>query len=403
MARIDRKATGRKLLRLLGRTEHQRNLIIENDQEWSDLLALASEHRLMPRLHARLERGEIALSPPDEHRERLRQAHRESALLNLAYRTELFAAVEALAAAGMQPVSLKGAWLAWYAYPSAAERPLRDIDLLLPAEQALPAFELLRARGFRQTEASASAPAEMIGHAKHLPPLTSPTGVEFEIHMHAWEPEGAVEWPMPPLIDNRIIANARPGGAGDPCLYPKPQHMLAHLCIHAVYSHRFDVGPLVLSDIDALIHREQIDWASFWRDAHDGGWHRGAALVMRLYFLWMQRDIQVLSGSEPLAPMDAVDAAESLLFQNPAQRRDLGAAASVYAKGGVFSRIGQIRRRLAGGNRARVPAGGESSESFPAWILRRGKQSASSIADRNLRAAARQHARIGEWLDEGKA
>ncbi len=406
MARLDRLKIGRMLLRLIGRPQHRKHLRIESDSQWFDILAMAGEHRLMPLLHARIERGEIDLPVPPHHREQLRIAHRESALRNLAFRSELYSATELMASEGLSGVTLKGGWLAWYAYPAAAERPMRDIDLLMPAEQALDAFNVLRANGYQQSEASAKSPAAMIETAKHLPPLISPSGVEFEIHMHAWEPPGSMEWGMPPLLDARILNHAGPGEAGDPCLYPKPQHMLMHLCIHAAYSHRFDIGPLLLADIDFLIHRETIDWKSFWRDAEEGGWSRGAALVLRLYWMWMRTDIQVLSACPHIAPIEAVHSAEALMLQDPLQRRNLGVTASVLGAseadglGGGLQRVGQ---RLRGKHRARIAPDGESSENFANWFLRRSKETLSAFGNKELRGAARHHTAVGRWLEQGEA
>ncbi len=367
-------------------------------------MRIASQHRVQPLLHARIERGEIDVTVPDAVREKLQTAHRDSALSALSHRTELFWTVDLLRSAGFETIALKGAWLSWYAYPAAAERPVRDIDLLLKPDEALPAFQLLRANGFVQADLSALPAEHMASSAKHLPPLTSPAGVEFEVHMHAWEPPGSTEWPMPKLMDDRIFADAEPGDPADPCRYPKPYHMLIHMVVHAAYSHRFDVGPLVLSDIGFLLSKHSIDWHNFWRDAHDGGFAEGAALVLHLVDRWINNGQISWRGAPPLPNEDLLKDCEQLLMQDLAKRKDVGAAAAIMearSKGGMAALVERIKRRASGENRGTHSPDGNSGETYPAWLLRRIRDFTSSMTDTETRAAASCKARVGRHLSGG--
>lgn len=64
--------------------------------------------------------------------------------------------------------------------------------------------------------------------------------------------------------------------------YPDPTDLLAHLVTHAVYGHRFDCGPLILTDVAFLTTRHPIDWPRFHVAAAADGWGKGAALVLTL-------------------------------------------------------------------------------------------------------------------------
>lgn len=399
MSRARHRMAGYALLCLLGHEEHQKNLRHLSEDDWREVLRIADQHRLLPMLHARLERGEILAEIPYHHRDTLRAAHRTSALEALAHRSELFAATEMLRAQGIESVALKGAWLAWYAYPEAAERPVRDIDLLVRKDQALEAFHHLQEQGFVQREGSAQLPEDMLRSAKHLPPITSPMGVEFEIHMHAWEPASGPAWPMPALQDTRILENAEPAGPDDPCRYPGARHMLMHLVVHAAYSHRFDIGPLILFDIKYLLERSDISMADFWRDAEKGGWLQGAALTMALVKRWI-RTATPIHIPIPVDP-GLIDDCEALLMQDLGIKEDTGLLAELSEakeKSGVPGMVRQIWQRAKGTQRAKHGSNGTLPEGWARWFVRRSVALASNLRRNDLHETARHKARIGRWL-----
>lgn len=399
MNRARQEMPGHILLRLLGHEGHQNNLPDLSEDEWTEILRIADQHRLLPLIHARLERGEMIAAVPQQHRDMLRAAHRTSALEALAHRAELFSATEMLRAHGIESVALKGAWLAWYAYPEAAERPVRDIDILVREDQALDAFHHLEKQGFVQREVSAQRPEAMIGSAKHLPPITSPLGIEFEIHMHAWEPASGAPWPMPALQDSMILENAQVAAPDDPCRYPNAQHMLMHLVIHAAYSHRFDVGPLVLFDIKYLLEQGGVSLAQFWRDAGKGGWLEGAALTMALVKRWIHTDTQI-HVPIPVAP-GLVDDCEALLVQDLAIKEDTGLLAGLSEtreKSGTLGAVLQLWQRAQGKQRTRHGPPGTKPERWPSWFARRSMALTANLGRRDLHETARRKARIGQWL-----
>lgn len=399
MSRTRQEMPGHILLRLLGHEGHQKHLSELSEDEWAEVLRIADQHRLLPLMHARLERGEMIAVVPQQHRDMIRAAHRTSALEVLAHRAELFSTTEMLRAQGIESVALKGSWLAWYAYPEAAERPVRDVDLLVREDQALAAFRHLQDHGFIQREGSAQRPEAMIGSAKHLPPLTSPMGVEFEIHMHAWEPAIGATWPMPALQDPQILQKAKAAAPDDPSRYPDAQHMLMHLVIHAAYSHRFDVGPLVLFDIKYLLERNDVSMANFWRDAEQGGWLEGAALTMALVERWIKTGMQ-LHIPIPVAP-ELVDDCEALLVQDLAIKEDTGLLAELSEtreKSGALGAARQLWQRAKGKQRASHGVPESSPEGWASWFGRRSRALAANLGRRDLHETAQRKARIGQWL-----
>ncbi len=115
-----------------------------------EILGLAEATRVGPLLESCLRpaMGGAIMRPRlvDE----LARGTRDQTLRALRQARGLVRAVQMLRDRGMEPIALKGAALAFRDFPSPQLRPLRDIDLLLPAEQAQAAHEFLLAQpGYR--------------------------------------------------------------------------------------------------------------------------------------------------------------------------------------------------------------------------------------------------------------
>ena len=119
-----RPALCRALLALTG-TATQADLTGFGAADWQALDALAAEHRLRPLLHAQ-HRDNPAI-PADLRRE-WQAAHRVQAMQAMVQRQDLGETARLLAEAGIEVLALKGGWLAWQAYPEAAQRPSHHSD-----------------------------------------------------------------------------------------------------------------------------------------------------------------------------------------------------------------------------------------------------------------------------------
>jgi len=119
-----------------------------DDRDVARFLRAARWHGVMPLLDARF----AARGPGATWPEALRQACHDDALAGamyeLAHRAELLRVLSALAAAGIEPLILKGTALAYSHYPSPALRPRSDTDLLVPAETAAEVARVLQDLGY---------------------------------------------------------------------------------------------------------------------------------------------------------------------------------------------------------------------------------------------------------------
>ena len=366
-----------------------------NDANWLDLGLLAAAQRLEPLLHAQ-HRDTAAL--PRVLRAAWKAAHRRAALQAMHTRRELHECCALLEAAGLAPIALKGSWLAYHAYPEPAQRPMRDIDLLVPAERVLEGYGILLAAGYRSALPLELPLAEYVRLEKHLPILIAPRGTLVELHHRLWEPDGRLDHATPP--QDAALLRARAIVGSDRIRVLSPQDTLVHLIVHAVYSHRLDCGPLLLPDIDFLLRQASIDWPAFWAQSRAEGWRSGARLVLDLVAAYRPAArIDFSADYGPPAPAALLAAAPDLLMQDLTTRQSAAAAAAVLKAG-----AGGLWRRLRG----RRSAAGEQSVirdmasegGVLGWAGSRLRRSVTDLARADVRRQSRQLAALSTWLDQ---
>ncbi|MDE2303556.1 MAG: nucleotidyltransferase family protein [Sphingomonadales bacterium] len=361
------------------------------DADWARIAAMAQDHRLGPLLHHRCAGlAEI----PSPLREIWRNAYRASALAAMAMKAGLERVTARLEGAGLAPVALKGAWLAWHGYRDPALRPLRDLDLLLTPDSVLDAHALLEADGYRPLAPPEMPLAAQLRFDKHLPELVSPDGIVVELHHRLWEPDGRLDHAMPQ--DDAAGFRRRASRCGA-ILYPAPEDMLAHLLIHATYGHRLDCGPLVLADIAALLDRCPIDWPAFWQRAAGEGWRPGARLLLAVAEQQGMIALPLPAEAGPPPPAMVLDAFPDLVLPPLETRQNAAVIASGLAGGAAALRRRTLGRRRAGG--VEEPRDMRAEGGFAGWAGRRLWRLAGQLAKPGLWRQARALARFSRWLD----
>lgn len=174
------------------------------------------------------------------------------------------AAIDTLGAAGCRTMLLKGAALALTVYDSFADRPMGDVDLLVPEAKARSAFALLLDNGWH-TDCTPERLRFYEAH-HHLPRLQADelAAVVLELHtavLPRWSPFS--------LRDEELWDRSRTiRVAGSTVHVPATEHALLHLCIHFVWSHLGQRrGWLTFRDLHALLGATTLDWGSFCRTA----------------------------------------------------------------------------------------------------------------------------------------
>ena len=359
---------------------------------WMQIARMAAQHRLQPWLHHK-HRDNPAI--PADIRAKWKAAFRSSAIFALQVARELAAANALLKNAGFAPLALKGAWLAWHAYPHPALRPMRDIDLLLTPDTVVAAFELLRANGYVQWGDTQIPIDNAVLIDKHLAPLVSPGGVMIELHHRMWEIDGRMDHAAPAADERAIRGRAIQSGE---IAYVDPQDLLAHLIIHAIYDHRLDCGPLVLTDIALLLRNQSIDWPRFWHDARAQRWVRGAGLMLALVQKYVPDANVPVIPSDACVPPGVVEISASLLLQELETRQSAGFAATITAGGWKALALRMLARRKSSGE-STIARNLTGQGGFANWAGSRILRTTSELARANVRHQSLELSRLSRWLD----
>lgn len=114
------------------------------------LVTRMRDDRLTGLAVAAAERGDLTLTP--EQAEGLLGAHREAMTRALDHERALLAVSEAMEAAGIEPVVLKGPGFAHSFYPDPSQRPFGDLDLLVRTRDWRRACTILAELGYERAQ-----------------------------------------------------------------------------------------------------------------------------------------------------------------------------------------------------------------------------------------------------------
>jgi len=347
------------------------------EAEWTTFAWMSRQHRLEPLLHHRAQLVGLDWPVPAALRKRWAHSYQRSAFRALSIRQTLGFMASSLAHMQIPYAVLKGAWLAWHAYEHPALRPMRDLDIIVPANLARDAYIALATAGFVPRKPHEPSIDFAMEHGKHLPGLAHPrTAVSVEIHHRLTSPKV----PGNPADIQTAELLSRSGCFGSRqeqfrCL--APTDTLLHLIIHAVYEHKLCNGPLVLSDISCLLRATNVDWRRFWSVAEHGGWLDGSRLMLSLVERYHGRGHVVWPQHVAEAPEEMIEIGALLMLQDHDQRGRLDLVSRFEAAGGwiptlklALERACPQRHALAAYARCPVQARGLWRH-YPGWALSR--------------------------------
>lgn len=216
---------------------------------------------------------------PDDVALRLRALSRVRRFRMSGLEERLDQTAESLQRAGIPCMLLKGVALATAAYQQFADRPMRDIDLLVRPPDVPRALEVLLASGWR----TAVDPADEARYARahHLPPLVDAGGLEVALELHrSLLGEGH---PFRIDLDDWWTRSTPSPRAPSSARVFAPEHLLLHACIHLGYSHLFRQGAWrTFRDVRRIVALDGFEWERFVRAAIDARAASCAYWVLRL-------------------------------------------------------------------------------------------------------------------------
>ncbi|ALE15485.1 hypothetical protein AMC99_00169 [Altererythrobacter epoxidivorans] len=362
--------------------------------EWSELIDLAIMSRTQSILRHCIMRSGLADPMPYAVAAKLEGADREAALVSLAQGRQAVQTVRSLHEAGFAPIALKGAALAYGYYPVPALRQMRDIDLLLPADQAIEARALLLGHGFRPHPNAARYGLEK-GH--QLPELYHPeSGLLVEIHHRLGPPE----WKGETLLRDRVFeSDATICILGEIIRVPDAASNLLHLAEHATLHHLFANGPVILTDLHYLHASGKVDWGAVSRLAPELGLERSlsllAAIAGRNGAQWPEAMSSIdrsISHELAAAAVDAMLSSEEthrqqaqLARQNA--RKELALIRALKPDPTELARIG-----------GHDPASASRWFGYPRWLVEKGGRYLRSRFNRSTPAKQARRAALAGWL-----
>jgi len=284
------------LLSLLSTKKLQdQNLLFNlSEDSLNSLKHYSKMHRLGPHLGYMLKTYHSDLVAPQALKEFVQVTTQATAIRSLIAQRSLILISRILSKNKIPSIALKGAYLAFHAYPDPALRPLRDIDILVPKQSAIFAYKCLLSAGFTRNQKYPGNLESALLTSHHLPPLLDPSGtLGIEIHSAISHSNEDFEFEADDYFwQNSILKEF----SGELVRFPSPIDQLQHLIHHAVVHHIFDNGPLLISDIAYLISTHDIDWTLFWSQADKRGIVPICTLVLCIVKnQWSNAKVEMLS------------------------------------------------------------------------------------------------------------
>lgn len=218
----------------------------------------------------------------------LQLRHRSAAKARYTLMQELLAA---FAAAGIPVVALKGLALAPLLYPQDALRPMRDIDILVPAAQKQQAGGVLRELGFEMPD---QQPSRFMRHSHQLPNATkSVHGFVISVEVH----HDALGRDVPGHLRYQDVASKLQSAHWGELQMQTlgHEHMLHQLCRHLAGLHPGAVLKLI-NVLDIVLYAEKFIDEIDWKDVQRRYSHVINTLNCLHYIVPLSNELQLRIG-----------------------------------------------------------------------------------------------------------
>jgi hypothetical protein len=237
--------------------------LLDRPLRWEPLINLAARERAIAPLSRRLHALQTA-TVPSEIRERLGRFAMISEFQLTALHDRLGRILALLESHGIDALLLKGAGLAYSAYARPTDRPMGDIDLLVPADRAAESWDLVLTDGWRRRRDIAVE--RSYDDHQHLTPLEDSDGLQMglELHIALFTHQAPFRLPA-----SRIWEGARRIKiGGNTAFVPSVEDQLLHAALHFAWSHEMTFGSWrTMRDVERLTASGEINWDDFVRNA----------------------------------------------------------------------------------------------------------------------------------------
>lgn len=274
---------------------------------WNALPDAAERHGMTAWVHVMVRNRTDAPAEVRAAIEARARAHHIHALHAVA---QLRTLVDALRAAHIEPVALKGPLLSTWLYGDLGMRRFSDLDLLVDRRQRERALQVLTAAGYALRDGLSVATARVVYAGTGAWPLSHPAELSVDLH---WRSQ-ALGFPSPFSPAEVLRESITTAGAGADIRIPSATHATVLALLHAA-KHLWASLELVLA-IAHLMRRTDIEWPRVRHVAERAGaWNAcaaGMALAQRLFDARIPAAIQDRVRERRVESL--VQAAESFLW-----------------------------------------------------------------------------------------
>ncbi|MEI7824922.1 MAG: nucleotidyltransferase family protein [Chlorobiaceae bacterium] len=236
-----------------------------DDQEWTRLIDLAMKNGVSQMLFTALKRMGIAAPAP--HAERLRSLHLASAVNNTKRIHELDKILQALEAASITVIPVKGAWLSEAIYDNIALRGMADIDLWIQRYDIDTAKSVLAALGYSINDKQQNRPQALhdalIGETSLFKQESPIVELHWRIFHGEWLRHTA-------RIDDALILQRTLPLKSEYVRQLSCEDAIIHIAVHLAVNHYMSMSGLrALLDLNAVRKKLNVKWPLVARRAKE--------------------------------------------------------------------------------------------------------------------------------------
>jgi hypothetical protein len=238
--------------------------------DWNDLAVRSIVLGLAPQVQQRF--NAWAIDIPARAAAKFAATYQATAKRNTAIYQQLAEVLIACHQHNLQPIALKGIYLAAAIYPDPAVRPMNDIDLLFKPDELAAAESLLQSLGYGGKHKSAELGAGVTKHTSTFkreadqsatpnPYLSAQAGCMIEPHVSLEESWLGLKVDITSGVRERSIEVDLNGQL---CRVLSAEDLLLHLCVHFCFHLIMGAPSMVqLSDLLIVTQIDQLDWQKF--------------------------------------------------------------------------------------------------------------------------------------------
>lgn len=235
---------------------------------WSRAVEDAQQHQCAPMFRRRLAELGILDQMSDDAQRLLTRSALDTTVQNLRGTHQLYELAREMR--GVPLIALKGACLARTCYRDVSLRPMRDLDVLVRECDLGAARQALGRLGYRQ-----DLRIDPDLNPMHDPPYFKQGAIHIELHRTLLDDRDGFAIDYSALWSRASSVKDIPG-----LFYLSLEDQLLHVCLHAGYHHRFDIGLYAFIDIAMLARCSGLDWAAFIASARE--WNAARCVFLTL-------------------------------------------------------------------------------------------------------------------------